>query len=375
VPGLGKSTLAIATSASITRGTLDGDLFGEPRNVLYASGEDNLATTVVPRLIAAEADLTRVQFLAIEDDGGEDLLNLPGDVERIAAEIAKYRPALVVVDPFVAFLAGEIDTHRDSSVRRALAPIARLAEEYEVAFEAIVHLNKKQETDILRRVSGSGGFAAAARSVLAFGSDPNDPDTRVLVHAKCNVAREAPSLAYRIETAFVDGDNGAQIETSVAVEAGESSVTKHDLLDSATPDERAECIDCADVIAAELADGPRRSADMLALLDAQGYGNSAIRAAKKKLRVRSTKEGFGETGVWIWRLPVTGAAKGLESENHPLSPLSPVSRTKGFKASKETASSTPVAADPLSNLTADERQTLEAFEQVFDGSREPTQDE
>jgi MoxR-like ATPase len=58
--GIGKSTIAYALAALITRGKLEGVHFGEPRAVIVAATEDSWQHTIVPRLMAADADLDLV---------------------------------------------------------------------------------------------------------------------------------------------------------------------------------------------------------------------------------------------------------------------------------------------------------------------------
>jgi len=60
--------------------------------------------------------------------------------------------------------------------RLALAPLTRMAEEHECAVLVVVHLNKQRGGDPLYRIGGSIGQVGAARSVLSFGRDPDDPD-------------------------------------------------------------------------------------------------------------------------------------------------------------------------------------------------------
>src|SRR5947209_2735492 len=63
LPGFGKTTLLEKLAADVTRGELDGDLYGQPSSVLIVSYEDALEETLVPRLIAADADRKRIDFL------------------------------------------------------------------------------------------------------------------------------------------------------------------------------------------------------------------------------------------------------------------------------------------------------------------------
>ena len=208
-PGLGKSTLTVELAAQVTRGRLDGDLYGEARDVLVATAEDHFASVVWGRLMAAGADMSRVHRVHVEDRDGEELLTLPDDVAEIEARCEELAAsgravALVVVDPVTAFIGGGVDTHRDAAVRRVLAPLAGLAERQGLGVLGVAHLNKDSTAKLLARVGGSVAFGAAPRSVLAFARHPDDSDgeqgvERVIVHAKSNHGRYAPSLAARIE--------------------------------------------------------------------------------------------------------------------------------------------------------------------------------
>jgi hypothetical protein len=337
-PGLGKSTLALDLAAQVTRGELEGDLTGEPRSVFYASAEDDHESTVLPRLIASNADVSRVEFPTVRENGGIVLLDLPEDTEAIAERAGQVGAAMLVLDPFVAFVSGRINTHRDHHIRRALAPLALLASERVLAIVAIVHLNKAQTTDVLSRVSGSGGFTAAARSVLAFGVDPDDSDRRVLVHAKSNLSSLAPSLAYGIEQRTINEG----IEASCAVVFGESDVTKDDLLDSRDPEEKDARDEAAEFLRAELQGGPVSASAIKARARALGISDSTRKRAKAKLRIVSEKQGFGADGLWTWRLPAKESTKGLRQEHDPLSPLRPdreeeVSGLSGLRGSGSTS--------------------------------------
>lgn len=60
-PGEGKTTLVLHLAAALTRGeVLGSDEQREPVTVIYQTAEDGLADTIKPRLIAANADCSRV---------------------------------------------------------------------------------------------------------------------------------------------------------------------------------------------------------------------------------------------------------------------------------------------------------------------------
>jgi hypothetical protein len=201
-PGLGKSLLALDLAARVTRGLPmpDGSAgLGGPAGVVLLLAEDDLADTVRPRLDAAGADPARVVALATAGD--------PVDPERppTTLDVGALRHAiravdarLVVVDPLAAFLPARTDAHTDADVRRALAPLARLAAEERVAVLAIRHLNKNPHAPALYRGGGSIAFLAAARSALLVARHPDAAAQRVVAVLKSNLAEPAEALAFSI---------------------------------------------------------------------------------------------------------------------------------------------------------------------------------
>ena len=66
---------------------------------------------------------------------------------------------LLVFDPGVAFLAGELNANRDQDVRRALAPLRAMLEDTGCAAVLIRHLNKdSKSSNAIYRGGGSIGF-------------------------------------------------------------------------------------------------------------------------------------------------------------------------------------------------------------------------
>ena len=71
----------------------DGFPVAESQTVIYQCAEDNVADTVKPRLIAADADCEKVAFIV--DDAGR--LTLEDD--RIEKAIQQTKARLVILDP------------------------------------------------------------------------------------------------------------------------------------------------------------------------------------------------------------------------------------------------------------------------------------
>ncbi len=91
-PKLGKSFVTIAMAAAVSRGVaLPGDDPPDrPGSVILLSAEDDPARTIVPRLRAAGADLSRVHILesVYLADGSEALPSLRVDAEKIEQTVS-----------------------------------------------------------------------------------------------------------------------------------------------------------------------------------------------------------------------------------------------------------------------------------------------
>ena len=83
--GMGKSTITYWMVAQITRGTLPGEDYGRPRSVIICATEDAWADVIVPRLIAAGADRSRVYRVEVETSLELTAeLSLPRDIAGMA---------------------------------------------------------------------------------------------------------------------------------------------------------------------------------------------------------------------------------------------------------------------------------------------------
>ena len=236
-PGLGKTTAAVEVAARVSKGDLPGDLHGRPVPVLIATAEDAL-TVLRARLEAASADLNKVSFVVMQRDGLAGSITLPDDVPELQRRVEQERARLVIIDPIMGHLSGKVDSHRDASLRRALAPLCRMAEATDAAVIGIAHLNKSQVADLIRRVGGSVALSAAARSVLLLTRDPDDdteegPD-RVLAHGKCNLGPQMEPLRLRIEGREVIGPDGPIPTSGIEWLGTAEGVTVTDMLGSAT---------------------------------------------------------------------------------------------------------------------------------------------
>src|SRR5208282_3755672 len=227
-PGEGKSLIAVGLAASATteREFPDGAR-GMIGNVLIVSAEDDDTITLRPRLEAAGADLSRVRLWTIK----HGLPNLPRDLGKLEETIHKHKARLVILDPLDAFLGDKIDSNSNSSIRRVLIELARIAQRQNCALVVIRHLNKDSKvTNAMYRGAGSIGISAAARAVFLVGPAPDDREMHVLAPVKMNLVRKPPALGYRIVEAEISGPDGSPIKTQKIEWTGIVNLVAGDLL-------------------------------------------------------------------------------------------------------------------------------------------------
>ena len=128
------------------------------------------------------------------------LSRIPGDLPVIEQVITGHGVVLVIVDVLMAYLAGDVNAHRDQDVRRALHVLSAMADRTGCCVIVLRHLNKAGGGNALYRGGGSIGIIGAARAGFMCGTDPDDEtgQPRVLASVKSNLAAEPPALAYRL---------------------------------------------------------------------------------------------------------------------------------------------------------------------------------
>jgi AAA domain len=279
-PGAGKSTILYDLAASTSR---------EGNAVLIITAEDHHAAVVRPRLEAASARLDKIHVRT-------DPIELPADVDVIKAYARDVRAALVIIDPLVAFIGDDVNTHRDHHVRRVLAPLGEMAESTDTALVVVIHTNKGTAGDPLMRISGSIGFTGAARSVLVAVQDPNDDTRCILAVVKSNLARFPTPQAYRIENALAGTITASRIKW-----LGDApEVDVHELL--AVPDRRERKGEEARefLIEAGVRNVARPAKDLETEAEAAGLAKRTVQQARKDMGIPAWRTGFGAEGIWRW---------------------------------------------------------------------------
>jgi putative DNA primase/helicase len=283
-PQLGKSLLTLDLCARLSTGRPfpDGTPSPGPATSLIFNAEDGAADTILPRLRALGADLDRVLVAPRGDPSAA--LALPGDLGPLDDLVAQTGARFVVLDPVVAFLQASVLSASDQSVRRALAPLADLAERRKCAVEMVRHLNKKGGGKALYRGGGSIGFTAACRSCWLAAAEPGGTGRCVLAQVKNNLGPPQPALTYEIGT----GADGLPTLTWL----GAAAWTPDQLLAHRSPAagptlnqaERARAF-----LERALQAGPRTARELWEQAQKEGHSERTLYRAKIELQARSVR--------------------------------------------------------------------------------------
>lgn len=308
--GIGKSTVCYQIASDVTRGKLPGEFQGQGRPVIVIATEDSWEHTIVPRLMAAGADLTQVyRAEVITSDNIVTGLSLPADTEKLKEQINQTGTAMVLLDPLISRLDTKLDTHKDADVRVALEPLVQLAHDCSVAVLGLIHVNKSGTTDPLNSVMGSKAFAAVARSVLYCLVDPEDEteQRRLLGMPKNNLGRtDLPTLAFEITNTYVCESENGSIYTGRIEWTGEVQRGLRDLIETGQGDsESRTAVSEAAAWLSDFLSGQEggtlqgcRSIDAKKEGAKAGHSKAAISRAAKRLPIVIKSEGFPRQTVW-----------------------------------------------------------------------------
>lgn len=308
--GLGKSTVAYWLAARVTRGELPGEHLGQPRAVLVVATEDAWEYTIAPRLLVAGADLERVfRVEVVESDDTFGSVSLPDDLQDTEEAINETGAALLLLDPLMSRLKDGLDTHRDGDVRRALEPVAALAERTGVMVLGIIHLNKGSGANVLDRVMASKAFTAVARSVSVVLKDPDDEQgkRRLFGTPKNNLGPDdLPSLSFTVESAGYHTDEGPATTGSV-VWHGEVATSVAEALARAgeDPEVRTQTASAVDFLQEYLAarGGAVDSREVKDAAIRNGCSDRTLHRARTRLKVVSTFVQGAVPPRTVWSLP------------------------------------------------------------------------
>jgi hypothetical protein len=298
MPGVGKSTLTSEIASRVTTGQAfpNGEP-REPRGVVFIAVEDGVADTIKPRVAAAGGNEQHAYFIHIEQDGNEitpDLERHLGSIREAILEIGNV--GLLIIDPIMALLGNSVDSYRDQDVRKVTTPLARLAEELNLAILIVRHPNKGSSNNALLRGGGSMAFIGSARVGWVVGKHPDNPDIRVLAISKSNIGTMDASLEFSLVNDETYGC--ARIEW-----IGSSKLTADNLYEDQNSEEKSLTEEAIDWLREFLVEGGMDHPTIKREAAKYGITDKSLRRAREKLKIETKRQGQGTAHTSVWILP------------------------------------------------------------------------
>ena len=317
LPDQGKGLILCYIAAQITRHDRESWPCNEgvapEGNVILLTAEDDPGDTVVPRLAAAGANLTRIHIVKMVHTGKKRrMFSLITDLELLRRKITEIGGVvLVLIDPVSAYMGhGKIDNYRTTDVRAVLAPLIELARELRISMIGIMHFNKKTDvTNALLRISDSLAYGAAARHVYGVVDDAENK-RKLMVRAKNNLSAHTvdKALAYNFSVCSnvgKDEDTGETISAPYIIwEPKHVDVTATEAMAAANENKSPVTRDAAKKFLLKiLANGPVAKKEIDEAAEANCISDATLRRAKDELNVEAEKDRTSPNGPWTWHLP------------------------------------------------------------------------
>jgi hypothetical protein len=306
----GKSTVAAAIAACVTCGPVIPGWTG-PRDgrVLWQAGEEAWDSVVIPRLIAAGADLQRVGRLQLRDSRGQlRRCVLPDDIVYLQDAIREGGVRVLVLDPYISLAHPSLDMRVEQQARVYLEGLAQTLAECDCLGLLIRHLRKGCGGDAREAGLGSVAISNVARSLLRTDEHPHQPGDHVLSVIACNYGRRMATQVYRLRDSSgsyprVDWIGCCDLDSDTIAEGRGSEA------------DRGEWSDADRILVALIGDGRCPVADLRKEALIAGVSERMLRRAGERLRVVKYRISHANTGWWEWGTPRAGWPPGL-SVNH-----------------------------------------------------------
>ena len=388
--GEGKSTMVLDIAAKLSRGELDGDVT-EPASTLILSVEDDWETVMVPRLMAARADLDYIlkfdveSYVAESGESFETKAVLPLDVDGISDIVREHNVKLIVFDPAQSFMTG--DPNKGIDVRRSFEPISQIAQSHDLAVLLIAHFNKDSGS-VGSKLSGSHAWRDLTRSYWGFAAD-EDSGKRVFSQDKGNYSKTTgASFEFDIVDTPVEIDG--KIEGLGAVgNIQKTDVTVGDIISREPESDLSGREECANWLLAFLDREPfeYKRSEILEAARAQKFSERTLVRAKASAGVGDYQTGFPASSFWTHpriahahAAGATGATEentGVSAGQNSYATVTPTPDTwRNCGATGLTRENTPENASHASHATGGDVAELQTNSHVdLWGNPTPTDDE
>lgn len=300
---VGKSTIASYIAAKVMSGgswPLLPDSVIEAGSVIFLTTEENLGSTIKPRMMAMATETppqmgckmkTIIGKQIVHVESGEikmrmDFENLTEDRKILVDAIKQIgNVRLVIVDPIADF-GGSTKENSYVDVRAYLRKLRDIAEENDVTILGLMHLNKDSKKSTAHRGLGSVAWTAFPRTAWLIDRHPDDPERRLITRIKCNNARDPKNVGFRMRNVPMTIGGVATGAPVCDFDAVASQVTAGELLNQDIRFMKGMKLEQAVMwLELYLSDGPALSDEIHKAGKEAGHSQRTLRRAAKNLGV------------------------------------------------------------------------------------------
>lgn len=297
-----KSTLALDIAA---KGSLFGKWFTGAENqhkpfiTLFAGAEDDFASTIVPRFMAAGGNRDCLGCLNLdvrcEQQTNDEMkvystplsfdehLGLLADTIKNINKSREWKVGLLINDPIIAFF-GNKNYNSSQDARDIMTGLKKLCEELQITIINICHFNKTQGLTAKQKTAGSKALIEAHRQAWAFDLMEDNKKITLIAPIKHNLLKDGRSYkittdSKEIEWARQDGFH-QKAEVGVVRFVGYSDMTADDRIEEKESKDRGSRKEIKKAILDVLKDGPKPAGHVCNELRDMGSISSLRRAAQ-----------------------------------------------------------------------------------------------
>ncbi len=319
-----KSTLAldVAAAGSMWRPWFNGEKNEvTPFITLFAGAEDDFATTVVPRFMAAGGNRDCLYGLNLDvkceqqtNDGMKEYstpfsfdehMELLADTIRDINKKREWKVGLLINDPIISFF-GNKNYNSSQDARDIMSGLKKLCEELQLTIINICHFNKTQGLTAKQKTAGSKALVEAHRMAWAFDLEEDDKKTTLIAPIKHNLLPDARS--HRITTVSKEvewslgGDYYQKAEVGVVKFVGYSSKSADDRIEEKESKDRGNRKELKRAILSVLKDGPVPAGQVKNALQDFGVSVRTIEREAASLEAEGKLKKSGVKPNVVWQL-------------------------------------------------------------------------
>jgi RecA-family ATPase len=227
VGGIGKSLLLLylISMTSVGKEFKAGGMTHKLRqgSIILLSAEDDIETQIKPKLIAHEANCSKIHFIKSKIGSiskQNKFLELDKDIFILEQKINELKDvSLIVIDPITYFIGNVKDV--STEVANFLLSLSQLSKKYNFAIILNKHLRKsasgaKGIISAIHEVAGSGAWVNTPRKCLLITNHHDEKEVKVISNMKDNLTVGSDDcLAYKIRETTIIENNKKIITTKL----------------------------------------------------------------------------------------------------------------------------------------------------------------